>query len=93
MPYYSERMTAMGRWCPQITPDAPTDTTSDGAKIKVRDVTLIPPELEGYPISVIQWGLRERADYAARLAAEAACDADGFVTIHPPRAAATGIGE
>ncbi|MDD7972485.1 hypothetical protein [Roseinatronobacter alkalisoli] len=43
MAWYSERMTPIGRWAPQVTPNKPCDRTTDGKHVTLRRVRELRP--------------------------------------------------
>jgi|GEM_PF-3297002 len=43
MSWYSERMTPIGRWSPQVTPEKPIERTNEGRKITLRRVRELEP--------------------------------------------------
>lgn len=54
MTWYAERMTATGKWSPQITPSKPSEKKAEGAKSKYRNIQEIKPEHEGLSLSDLQ---------------------------------------
>jgi hypothetical protein len=94
MPWYSERLTPMGRWSPQVTPDRPTERTGEGRIVALRRVRAMAPDEAHLSCGALK--AREDArEHAAWERASGEIESDGFVTVVGlrPRAMATGVGE
>ena len=64
MAWYSERMTPIGRWAPQVTPDMPGDRTTDGKHVTLRRVRELQPREAHLTVGAIHALENERAQLA-----------------------------
>lgn len=80
MPWYSEKLTPMGRWSPQITADRPRERSGEGGRFTLRRVRELAPDESHLDLGA----LKARADAAEQAAWDAAqgdIEDDGFVTV------------
>jgi len=62
MPWYSEKLTPMGRWSSQITPEKPLERTVDGGRITLRRVRELLPEERHLDLGALKACEDERAE-------------------------------
>ena len=80
--WYSERLTPLGTWSPQITPDKPRQILMEGARLTLRRVRELRPSETHLSLGAIKAGedAREAAEFER---ARQDIEDDGFVTIFP----------
>lgn len=71
LPWYSEQLTIMGRWSPQITPFKPRDRSMDGRKINLRRVRQLEPHEAHLSLGALRALEDDRETAAAELAESA----------------------
>lgn len=84
MAYYSERLTPNG-WVSQLTPARPLTRTADGQIAPLRRVQQVQTDWSHLSLGAMRARVDAQEAHAARLADEARCEADGFITVHPAR--------
>jgi hypothetical protein len=62
MPWYSEKLTPMGRWSSQMTEGKPLTVTADGVRIVLRRVRELAPDEVGMTLDQIRTQEDARAD-------------------------------
>lgn len=82
--YYSERL-APTNWVSQLTPTLPLTRTADGQIITLRRVQEIPADWSHLSLGAMRARIDAQEAHAAKLADDARCEADGFITVYPPR--------
>jgi hypothetical protein len=71
MPYYSERLTATGRWSAQVTPGRPATRNADGRHITLRRVRELDPDEAMLDLATLQARENEGAAASHGLAEDA----------------------
>ncbi|MGY6705894.1 hypothetical protein [Roseinatronobacter sp.] len=85
MPWYSERLTPLGAWAPQITPAKPTERTNEGRTHTLRRVRELQPHEAHLSVGALFAAENDRAALAWDRAQDDALAARDMVM--------TGIGE
>ena len=68
-----------------LTPTRALTRNADGEIITLRRVQEIPADWSHMGVGAMRARIAEQEAHAAKLADEARCEADGFITVYPPR--------
>ena len=80
--WYSERLTPLGAWSPQITPEKPRQILNEGRRLTLRRVRELNPSEAHLSLGALK-ALEDDREAQAHARALSDVEDDGFVTVFP----------